>query len=228
MREVLDFLNCLSENNNREWFAANKARYQAVQAYWNEFALELLAEIQSFDPTVAGLTLKDITYRIYRDTRFSANKAPYKTHFGVFIAPGGKNANRSGYYFQVAVGGASDFDHSHMLATGHYCYDKEVLAILREDISDDWESYKHHVVDTMDPHFGLMLDGALKRVPREYDPTAPYADWMRLKMFGVEMSVDEDFVLAPDLAKRVAALFRTTQPLNDFINRAVNYVAHEL
>lgn len=223
MQEVISFLHDLASNNNREWFATNKSRYQAVQAHWNEFSLELLHEIEQFDPSVSGLGLSDITYRIYRDTRFSANKLPYKTHFGTFIAPGGKRANHSGYYFHIGVGGEADYTSGHMLATGHYCYEKPVLDILREDISDDWESFRREVVEKADPRFELMMEGALKKVPREYNPAAPYADWMRLRMFGVQMAVDDDWVMQPHLAQRVAALFATTRPLNDFINRAIDF-----
>lgn len=226
MRQILDFLHDLQCNNNREWFAVNKSRYVDVQAVWNDFSLQLLSHIQQFDPSVAGLGLKDITYRIYRDTRFSTDKTPYKTHFGTFIAPGGKCSDYSGYYFHVGVGGANDYTAGHMLATGNYCYDKQIIQILREDISDDWDSFKRDVVNSAAPGFDLMLDGALKKVPKPYSPDAPYADWMRLKMFGMQIVVDDDFILDPNLAERVADLFRTTKPLNDFINRAVDYVKH--
>lgn len=227
MQEILEFLYDLRDNNNREWFNANKDRYKRIQAAWNAFAQELLSEITKFDSSVAGLSIGDITYRIYRDTRFSADKTPYKTHFGVFIAPGGKRSMHSGYYFHIGVGGDNDYTDGHMLCCGNYCYDKKVLNILREDIADGWDDFKRNVADVADPRFRLMMDGALKKVPREYSPDAPYADWLRLKMFGVMMTVDDDFIFAPDLAKRVAALFATTKPLNDFINRAIDYSRSE-
>lgn len=227
MEELLSFLHELQDNNNREWFHANKERYLRVQAYWNKLCTDLLSEIAQFEPWAAQLTLRDTTYRIYRDTRFSADKSPYKTHFGTFIAPGGKCSMHSGYYFHIGVGGQSDYTPQHMLATGNYCYDKQVLQILREDISDDWEAFQRDVLSGVDKRFGLMLDGALKRVPREYPADAPYADWMRMRMFGMEMTMGDEFLFQPDLVKRVAELFRTTKPLNDFINRAIDFVREE-
>lgn len=224
MQEILDFLHDLQVNNNREWFHAHKTRYQTVQARWNHFVMALQTQISLFDPSVAGLTLGDMTYRIYRDTRFSTDKSPYKTHFGAFICPGGKKSGHSGYYFHVGVGGEADFTGGHMLCTGNYCYDKRVLQILREDISDNWTAFKRDVVDVFDPHFHLTMDDALKRVPRGYPTDAPYADWMRMRMFGIVMEVDDAFLMRPCLAERVAALFATTKPLNDFINRAVDFV----
>ena len=94
MKDIIDFLNDLQHNNNREWFMANKARYMAAAERFNAIVDELILEIARYDSTVTGLTAKDCTYRIYRDVRFSADKSPYKTHMGAFICRGGK---KSGY-----------------------------------------------------------------------------------------------------------------------------------
>lgn len=85
MKEIIDFLRDLSYNNNREWFNVNKQRYEEVLSHWHEFCEKLIQAVGQFDPDIACLTVKDCTYRIYRDTRFSADKSPYKTHFGVFM-----------------------------------------------------------------------------------------------------------------------------------------------
>ena len=90
MKEILEFLRDLENNNNREWFNSNKERYQKVLKTWYAFCESLIKEIGRFDEDIAPLTIKDCTYRIYRDTRFSKDKSPYKTHFGVFLAKGGQ------------------------------------------------------------------------------------------------------------------------------------------
>lgn len=226
MEEVLAFLRELALNNNREWFNANKPRYLRVQGIWNDFCQELIDEIARFEPVVAPLSVKNCTYRIYRDTRFSADKSPYKTHFGAFICPGGKKSMHAGYYFHVGTGLGNSYPHAHMLAAGNYCYDPRAVKILREDISDDWPNFSANVVGAADKRFVMEMEGALKRVPRQYPPDAPYADWMRVKAFCLYTNVDDEFVLAPNLAKRVAALFATTQPFTAFVNRAVDYVMH--
>ena len=74
MQEILDFLRELEKNNNREWFNTNKERYQEVLKKWYAFCEELITEIGRFDADIAPLTIKDCTYRIYRDTRFSKDK----------------------------------------------------------------------------------------------------------------------------------------------------------
>lgn len=224
MNELLLFLRDLSANNNKEWFSANKDRYLRVLADWNLFCEQLIREMGAWDEDLAQLTVKDCTWRIYRDTRFSKDKTPYKTHFGVFLAPGGKKSMHAGYYFQVGY----DTWGNNMLASGNYCYDPKALQILREDISDNWEEFRDEVVGVADPCFGLMRDDMLKRVPKPYAEDAPYADYMRMKSFGLVTEVDDAFILAPNLVQRVAALFRTTKPLVDYVNRAVDYAREEL
>ena len=108
MKEVIAFLRDLQRNNHREWFNDNKQRYVEAQQKWNGYCEELIREIGKYDPCIASLTLRDCTYRIYRDTRFSTDKSPYKTHFGVFLAPGGKKSMHAGYYFHVGTGEADD------------------------------------------------------------------------------------------------------------------------
>ena len=224
MKTVLQFLRDLAQHNDRAWFNEHKDRYLAVQQRWNEFCESLIGEMGAFDPDIARLTLRDCTYRIYRDTRFSPDKSPYKTHFGVFLAPGGKKSMHAGYYFHVGTGESNEYPQGHMLAAGNYCYEPKAIQILREDISDGWESFQNEVLAVADPRFVVDQEGALKRVPKGYAPDAPYADWMRLKSYCLVMNVDDDFITQPDLAKRVADLFRTTKPFNDYINRAVDFI----
>ena len=224
MKTVLQFLRDLAQHNDRAWFNEHKERYLAVQQRWNELCESLIGEIGAFDPDIARLTLRDCTYRIYRDTRFSPDKSPYKTHFGIFLAPGGKKSMNAGYYFHVGTGESNEYPQGHMLAAGNYCYEPKAIQILREDISDGWESFQNEVLAVADPRFVVDQEGALKRVPKGYAPDAPYADWMRLKSYCLVMNVDDDFITQPDLAKRVADLFRTTKPFNDYINRAVDFI----
>src|SRR5574344_204710 len=104
MKEIIAFLKDLSNNNNKEWFNANKDRYISVQAKFNEIVEQIIGGIQEFDSSVSGLTVKDCIYRIYRDIRFSNDKSPYKTHMGAYICPGGKKSGYSGYYFHIGIG----------------------------------------------------------------------------------------------------------------------------
>lgn len=115
-----------------------------------------------------------------------------------------------------------------MLASGNYCYDSKAVRILREDISDEWQTFATGILGKADSRFVPDMEGALKRVPREYDPDAPYADWMRMKAYCLTAQADDAFLLEDNLAKRVAELFKTTKPFVDYINRAVDYVKEEM
>ena len=223
MKEIIDFLRDLSCNNNKEWFNANKLRYQQVLSLWQDFCGELIKKVGQYDPDIARLTVKDCTYRICRDTRFSADKSPYKTHFGVFLSKGGKKSMHAGYYFHVGTGMGEAYPHCHMIASGNYCFEPRVIKMIREDISFDWEEFKTDVLDAADSSFKVDMDGALKRVPKEYPADAPYADFMRLKSFSLVTYLDDDFILQPDLVSRVAELFKSVKPFNDYINRAVDF-----
>ena len=227
MKELLSFLRDLENNNNREWFQANKERYLSVQKIWNEFCEKLIHEIGKYDSDIAGLTLRDCTYRIYRDTRFSKDKSPYKTHFGVFLAKGGKKSMHAGYYFHIGTGTADAYPHAHMLAAGNYCYDTKAIKILREDISDGWEEFSNDILAPIGSRFKADMDGALKRVPKEYPADAPYADWMRMKSYCLVADVDDAYITQDNLAQRVAATMKPTKPFIDYINRAVDFVNEE-
>ena len=100
MKEVLQFLQELSENNNKPWFEANKKRYLEAKAKMEQLAVELVAAIRSFDDTIGPLSPKDCTWRIYRDVRFSKDKRPYKTQMGVFVAKGGKKSKAASEVLQ--------------------------------------------------------------------------------------------------------------------------------
>ena len=169
MKEVIGFLEQLEQHNDREWFNQHKDQYRAAQARFDDFAGQLIAGIATFDDSIRNLTAKDCTYRIYRDTRFSSDKRPYKTHIGAFICPGGKKSGYAGYYFQVGPQEAG-YDAGTMLASGHYLMEPQALRTLREDICNgdgDFEQTLHQA-----PDFQLDEEGKLKRVPNGFPKDA--------------------------------------------------------
>lgn len=226
MKQVLHFLRQLKANNNREWFLAHKSDYQTAAATINRFAEELILRIGEYDPTVRGLTPKDCTYRIYRDVRFSKDKLPYKTHFGVYVCRGGKKSGYSGYYFHIGTGDADTYPAYHMLAAGDYCTDPKALKVLREDIVAGEGDFEQ-IIKAMEPRFHLDRDYMLQRVPKGFAADTPYADYLRYKVYTVLSPVDDNYILAPGLAQRVADDFRMTKPFLDYVNRAIEFAQEE-
>ncbi len=221
MKQIISFLNALSQNNNREWFLANKKEYEACKAKFELFTDQLIAKIAEFDPTIRGLQAKDCTYRIYRDVRFSADKSPYKTHFGCYIVRGGKKSGYNGYYFHIGTGQASGYPHAHMLAVGDYCMDPQILAIIREDIQCGGGDFD----ETVKLARGYRLDDEmkLKRMPKGFDENTPYADYMKYKAFCLFQTPSTEYILNSDLLSNVAAEFQKAKPFLDYINRAIEY-----
>ena len=223
MKEILDFLGELHDNNNREWFEANKQRYRSVQAKQSANTERLIALISQFDPTIEGLKVSDTTYRIYRDTRFSKDKTPYKDFMSTFIARGGKRSGYGGYYLHISPKGHT-WGEGSFLAAGNVCPEADVLRSLREEIEDHAEEMAKNIA-----YSGFTLDAtnALKRTPRGYSVAAEYEHLLRQKEIIVSRSLTSDWFLREDWVERTAELFERCKPLLNQMNRAIEY-AYEL
>lgn len=222
MKEILAFLKELNANNNREWFNVHKSDYLEVKGRFGGFAMELAESIRSFDDTIGPLGLNDMTFRIYRDVRFSVDKSPYKCHMGVYVAPGGRKSGYSGYYFQMSGSDKEGWESCNMVASGNYFCEPKALKIIREDIDMGGDEFRS-IANSADSRLRIDMTGALKRVPSGFNPDSPNADFLRLKTFCLQWEPDEDFILQPDLVGRLSAIYKTTAPFIHYINRAIEY-----
>lgn len=218
MHEVVDFLRLLAGHEDREWFNANKALYRSADAVFKVFAAELIDGIAAFDDSVSGLSVADCTYRIYRDTRFSADKTPYKKHMGVFVAPHGKKAGYAGYYLHIEP------DAECFLYAGLHLPSPVVLRSVREEIIDNGQA----IVDAIEASngFTLSLESQMKRTPAGFPHGHEFDYLLRLRDVGVEKAISMDDILAEDFLRRTLEDFRSISPFVKILNRAVQY-AHE-
>ena len=225
MEEVLDFLRRLSDNNDREWFDAHRAEWTHVKGLWADFTAELIEGVASFDPSVRGLRPQDWTYRIARDTRFSADKRPYKSWLGTFIAPHGKKSGYAGYYFHVEPVGDGLLG-NHLLAAGAVCIEPAVLRSIREEVLDHGDE----LTESIRRARGFRLDttNRLKRVPTGFPAESEHADLLKQKDYCLEKRVSEEFVLSDGLPERLVEEFRHTKPFLDQLNRAIRYACEEM
>lgn len=222
MRTLFEFLKQLHDNNDREWFHAHQVEWKRAQAEFYVLVEQLIAGIATFDPSVAGLQVKDCVYRIARDTRFSPDKTPYKNWQGAYIAPKGKKGGYAGYYFHVEppgdglIGGC-------LLTAGLYCPESIILKSVREEILDNGAQ----IVQAIEASgFALWRENTLKRTPVGFPAGSEYDDLLRLKDIYVQKSISEAFLDDPRLVEKTLAEFRRTQPFVALLNRAVQY-AHE-
>lgn len=220
MQNIIDFLLQLQQNNDRNWFKAHKSWYDEVSKEFDAFTEKLIAGIGRFDPTVKGLTVKDCTYRIYRDIRFSPDKSPYKTHMGAYICRGGKKSTFAGYYFHIEPGG-NDSAGNNILSTGFYLPEPKVLKSIRDEVLDNGEKFITLVNQATG--FELNRESRLKRVPTGYPADSPYADYLKLKDFYLDKAISNDFLLDADLLENTVREFQKTAPFLQFVNEAAEY-----
>ena len=214
MRTILDFMSRLALHNDREWFNAHKAEYQACHARFVAFSEAFIAHLAEQDDALIGLTAKDCIWRIYRDTRFSHNKSPYKDWLGVFVAPkGGRKSLRGGYYVHLQPGHC-------MFSAGIWAPSPELLKALRKEIEANYDELETIFAN---PHFQQYFtdfdtEDMLKRVPVGFDPEFVHADWLKRKGFTVTTPLSDDEVCSPDFLERVMDIATAAKSLNDFLN----------
>ena len=226
MTHILEFLSALRLNNNREWFEAHRSWYLQTKTEFETFVTDLIDGIAGFDPTIRGLTVKNCTYRIYRDTRFSHDKSPYKTHMGAYICRGGKNSGYSGYYFHIEPRNSEGFVGCSLLSTGIYMPEPKVVRSIREEIDDHGPDFLSALKRASGFH--LNQENKLRRVPVGFSAENAMAEYLKLKDFYLEKELDDTFLSAPDLLQKTVTAFKKTKSFNDLINRAVQYAYEEM
>lgn len=220
-KNILQFLNELKTNNNREWFAENKNWYDRVKKDFEQISKDLIVEISKFDEEIKHVEVKDCVFRIYRDTRFSHDKTPYKTHFGVYIATaGGRKSQRAGYYLHLDPAGC-------FVGTGVWCPQPELLKALRQSVYDNIEELNEI---RSNPEFkqrftSFFEEDKLKTVPRGFPKDFPDAELLKLKHYLVECKLDESLLDADDFVPKVAEIFKPALPFNQFLNYTVDEVS---
>ena len=224
----MQFLRDLKRHNNREWFQAHKDEYLNAKARFDAITERLIMGISQFDDSCQGLTVKDCTYRIYRDVRFSKDKSPYKTHFGAYVCPGGKKSGYAGYYFHIGIGEGNTYPDFHMLAVGDYRYNPDALRIIKEDIENGDGDFDDIIKNKVADVFTFDDEDMYARIPAGFPSDSPYGYYLRLKTFCLGYSPDNKFMQDDNVVENAVKLFATTYPFTQYINRAIRYSKEEL
>jgi uncharacterized protein (TIGR02453 family) len=217
--ELFSFLADLRANNNREWFAANKHRYEEhvlepALAFIDAFAprLDEISPHLRADARPSGGSL----FRIYRDTRFSKDKTPYKTHLGIhFRHERAKDVHAPGYYLHIGPGEV-------YAGGGIWHPGTDGATQIREAIVADPERWKRA---TRTGAFAKRLElggDSLKRVPSWADPEHPFADDLKRKDFFGWARLSEEDVLAPGFVDDYARICSAAAPLMQFLCDALD------
>jgi uncharacterized protein (TIGR02453 family) len=217
VRALVEFLSGLEQNNNRPYFVWHKPAYDVLREEFEALTADLIARVAKFDRDLGPVDAKKALFRIYRDTRFSKDKTPYKTHFSAAIRERAKKGLEPGYYFHI--------DHRGVLLAGGGIYnpDPPILARIRRHIA------RHPAALTRvlrEPRFhktygGLSDEEALARAPKGFAPDLPHIDAIKLKHYFALIEVDIGKRPPKDLARSIAGYFRDVLPLMRWLRRGV-------
>ena len=212
------FLRQLSRNNNREWFQDNKKRYEAeVLEPALDFIAAMARPLGSFAPRFVAIPKRvgGSLMRVYRDTRFSKDKTPYKTNVGIqFRHELGKDVHAPGYYVHIDP-------ETVFLGVGCWHPAADALRAIRDrirDQPDEWKKVRKN--RRFCAHFELGGE-ALKRPPRGYDAEHPHIDDLKRKDFVGVRNLDGEATLQPSFAKDVESAFRAATPFMRFLCQAL-------
>jgi uncharacterized protein (TIGR02453 family) len=216
-KSTLLFLRALAVNNNREWFATNKSRYEQASVDFEHFVAELLSSFAKLNHVLKDLTPKDCIFRIYRDIRFSLDKTPYKTNFGAGINQGGKKVQLAGAYIHIEPGNRS------FLAGGRWMPEKNDLKKIRQEIdyqTDEFLSIINH--KEFKKRFGTLEDYKLKKAPKDYDSSHPHIEWLKYTSYIVSMPVADEVLCSEKAIKVLTDAYKSMIPFLNFLNRSLD------
>jgi uncharacterized protein (TIGR02453 family) len=217
VRALVEFLSGLEQNNNRPYFVWHKPAYDVLREEFEALTADLIARVAKFDRGLGPVDAKKALFRIYRDTRFSKDKTPYKTHFSAAIRERAKKGLEPGYYFHIDYRGVL------LAGGGIYNPDPAILARIRRHIA------RHPAALTRvlrEPRFhktygGLADEEALARPPKGFAADLPHIDAIKLKHYFALIEVDIGKRPPKDLARSIAGYFRDVVPLMRWLRRAV-------
>ncbi len=204
--ELFQFLKELAANNNRDWFAEHKPRFQELDKGVKAFGLALEAKMNGHD-VVENVKI----YRIYRDVRFSKNKLPYKTNRGGSFVRATK-LRRGGYYFHLEPGNS-------FIAGGFWGPNKEDLKRIRVEIAADAQELRDIIAQpTFVDTFGELKGDQLKTAPRDYPKDHPNIDLLRYKQYLLIRNFTDKEVLAADFLDKLNQSFANMRPFLDYMS----------
>lgn len=217
-KEALKFLEDLIANNNTDWMHANKKRYDVYKKDYHNFIGGILSEMKNLDPKLEPLEIKNCTFRINRDIRFSKDKSPYKTNMGVWFTQNKFRKNSPGYYIHYEKGNC-------FIAGGVWCPEPNELKLIRKEIEFFYDDLNNILSDKdFKKEFGDLTrneNEMLKKAPKDIEPNHPAIENLKLKSFTASQKIDDNLFTDNNFNKVIAKKLIALKPLNDFLCRAL-------
>lgn len=216
--QTLKFLSGLKKNNNKPWFDAHRAAYEAARIDFQNFLQLVIDDLQRKDLAIAGLQARDCLFRVNRDIRFSNDKTPYKTAFGASIKQEGKKSVYAGYYFHLEPGKS-------FVGGGLWMPESINIKRVRQEIDYNGAAFQSLISDKgFKAIYGDVYKGtdvSLSKAPKGYEPGHPAIVYLKLKSFIAEAPVADEELMKATLHKKTVQAFEALQPFLQFINRAL-------
>lgn len=207
--DLFSFFSKLKQNNNRDWFQSNKAEFKLLEGQVKLFMKEIEQNLQIHDKIE-----KAKMFRIYRDVRFSKNKTPYKTHFGLAFHRE-KPALRGGYYLHLEP-------ENSFLGVGFWAPEKEDLQRIRKELEIDAEEYRQIMVNkAFKKHWGSLSGEEVKTAPKGFSKEHPNIDLIKKKQHVFIKNFSDQEVLSSDFIRVIDTHFQNIRPFFDYISHVL-------
>lgn len=215
-KSTLKFLEKLSANNNREWFAEHRKEYELAKNNFTDFINELIPEINQMDNFITDVDAKNSIFRIFKDVRFSKDKSPYKTNFGAAICKGGRKSEYPGYYLHIMPNGET------FVGGGIYHPQAAVLNAIRKEIEFNTNQF-HNIIHakSFQNTFGQLKGDSLSRPPKGFDKEHPAIEDLKRKDFLMLHKVKDEQVTQSNFKQYCLEQFSKMKPLNEFFRGPV-------
>jgi len=222
MKTAINFITELKLNNNRDWFNAHKSTYLEALEIFRDFAGGLISGISKFDPSIGNLEAKDSIFRIYKDVRFSKDKSPYKTHFGCWMARGGRKSTDAGYYFHLEPGKS-------FMAAGVWMPPKEQLSLIREEIRYNPEPYLQLVnsIEKKSKYERGGKEDRLKNGPAGFPKDFIHMDEVKYKHYIWSRSYSDADIQKNDFLRKVTEDYKGLYPLVSYLNHTMSFTGNQ-
>lgn len=204
--DIFSFFSELENNNTREWFEPQKARFKALEGEMKQFASVLASAMNEHD-SIDKFKL----FRLYRDVRFSKDKTPFKTHFGISFHRE-KPALRGGYYLHIKPG-------DNFIATGFWNPEKDDLKRIRKEMELDADEFRELMAQpSFKSVWGTLEGEEVKTAPKGFSKEDPNIDLIRKKAYLFTKKYSDKEVLAKDFLQKVNADFKAVRPFFDYMS----------
>ena len=218
-KQTLKFLKDLKINNSKEWLDENREKYDAAKSDILTLTEQLITAVGDFDQTISNAFLdpKKCITRLNRDLRFARDKTPYKTDYYIVLNKDGKNSASAFYFLHIEPDNC-------FAGGGVYNPQPEQLKKIRQEIDYAFEEWTAIIKDKLFKKTfpaGINNSGVLSRLPKEFGEENKASEFLKMKGFYTMEKLTDKEIMSEDTFKKINSYFKTTKPLVDFLNKAI-------